>query len=325
MNTFPDISVIIPAYNVEEYIIDCLESISRQTAEISVECIIVDDHSTDNTLALVNRYVNDYRGHVEFKVLTHRENQGQGVARNTGLDNARGRYVFFMDSDDTLTDEAFMLMMTHVTRHPGVDMVVAVKVTEPRDAQLDRCFELDALQDVSYIDDIEDLKRNYFKLTETVIPRLYRREFLDDNNLRFIGGVKLEDFHFQIQAFSAVRSFALCYHTVYIYRIRQGSTMNVLTWQRSIDYRLTIYLDLLERCFEYDKYLARYMVKMLGNICVEIKNLGLTGEYREKYLELVKLMSSKSPRRTRPVFAYLKVPRPFMRGIVLKPLSKILL
>ena len=93
--------MIVPVYNVEQYLIRCLESLRRQTFE-GYEAILVDDGSTDQSGAICDRYADmDSR----FRVI-HRQNGGLAAARNTGLDKAQGTYIMFLDSDDDLEKEA---------------------------------------------------------------------------------------------------------------------------------------------------------------------------------------------------------------------------
>ena len=92
-----NISIIIPVYNVEEYLHDCLDSISQLKA-FSWEAILIDDGSSDNSGAICDEYVDNYQN---FKVI-HQENKGVSVARNVGLDSARGEWVWFVDSDDMI-------------------------------------------------------------------------------------------------------------------------------------------------------------------------------------------------------------------------------
>lgn len=93
-------SIIIPVYNVEQYLDKCLKSISKQTF-LDFECIIVDDGSPDNSNAIIDKYVNkDQR----FKVI-HQKNMGLSAARNTGLDAAKGDYIAFVDSDDYIAND----------------------------------------------------------------------------------------------------------------------------------------------------------------------------------------------------------------------------
>ena len=97
MSTTPKVSVIIPVYNVEDYLRQCLDSVINQTLK-DIEIICVDDGSTDNSLQIFREYEQkDSR----VKVLTQK-NQYAGVARNTGMNIARGHYYVFLDSDDFL-------------------------------------------------------------------------------------------------------------------------------------------------------------------------------------------------------------------------------
>ena len=91
----PKFSIIIPVYNVEKYLVECLESIVNQSFK-DFEVICVNDGSTDNSLEILQKYAeNDER----FKVL-NQENQGQGIARNNALNIANGEYILFVDPDD---------------------------------------------------------------------------------------------------------------------------------------------------------------------------------------------------------------------------------
>ena len=96
------ISVLIPSYNVEKYIRECLDSIVNQTFE-DMEIICIDDGSTDSTLDILNEYaLKDSR----LRVYENKENKGVSYARNYLLNLAKGKYIFFMDSDDYLELDA---------------------------------------------------------------------------------------------------------------------------------------------------------------------------------------------------------------------------
>ena len=100
------VSIIIPVYNVGDYIEDCLRSVIRQVYSGDIECIIVDDCGTDNSIALAERLMASYKGPIQFIILHHQHNRGLSAARNTGIDVAQGDYIFFLDSDDELTDDS---------------------------------------------------------------------------------------------------------------------------------------------------------------------------------------------------------------------------
>ena len=101
------ISIIVPIYNVEEYILNCLSSIVNQKKIVhSVECILVDDHGQDNSMQLAKHFIEEYSGDVEFKIVVHERNRGLSVARNSGLSECMGDYILFLDSDDTLPEDS---------------------------------------------------------------------------------------------------------------------------------------------------------------------------------------------------------------------------
>lgn len=104
----PKISVIIPVYNAENYVGRCIESVQAQTYE-DWQLILVDDGSTDNSLAICQKYAEkDKRIGVK-----HQENAGPGIARNVGINEAFGQYVVFIDSDDYIEKEYFQLLSEH--------------------------------------------------------------------------------------------------------------------------------------------------------------------------------------------------------------------
>ncbi len=108
----PKVSVIVPVYNTEKYLAECIESISNQTFK-DLELILVDDGSTDNSGTICDEYAKkDNR----IKVF-HQENGGVCHARNKGLDNATGKYICFVDSDDYLEHNALEILYTDIQNH----------------------------------------------------------------------------------------------------------------------------------------------------------------------------------------------------------------
>ena len=102
MSQTPFISVIVPIYNVERYVKICIGSILEQTFQ-DFEIVIVDDATPDNSYKICRELYGDNE---KVRIVRHKENQGLGPARNTGIANARGKYVYFVDSDDILTPRA---------------------------------------------------------------------------------------------------------------------------------------------------------------------------------------------------------------------------
>lgn len=129
------VSLVIPAYNVENLIGYTLDSVVNQTLG-NFECIIVDDYSIDDTKRVALDYV---RRDKRFKLLSHRANAGLSAARNTGLRFAKGKYVAFLDSDDLLMPESLELRANSLNSHTNDDFVVgtyAGSITIPMDAKI---------------------------------------------------------------------------------------------------------------------------------------------------------------------------------------------
>lgn len=97
------LSIVIPVFNVAPYIADCLRSVMRQTYTGSMECLIVDDCGTDDSIAIAKQMIADYKGPIRFQILHHEWNRGLSAARNTGTEAATGEYLYYLDSDDEIT------------------------------------------------------------------------------------------------------------------------------------------------------------------------------------------------------------------------------
>lgn len=100
MMNLPSISILIPVYNVEKYIADCTKSVMAQTYTGKMECIIVDDCSTDNSITIAEQLIGDYNGSIKFRIVHHEHNRGLAAARNTAVSAAKGDFIIHVDSDD---------------------------------------------------------------------------------------------------------------------------------------------------------------------------------------------------------------------------------
>ena len=105
------VSIIIPAYNCEKYISKCINSVVNQTYK-NIEIIIIDDGSKDNSSVLCDEYAKEYN----FITVIHKENGGLSDARNYGLKNAKGKYIFFIDSDDFIDDNTLTVNVNRVRK-----------------------------------------------------------------------------------------------------------------------------------------------------------------------------------------------------------------
>lgn len=117
-------SVIMPVYNVRDYVEASIKSILYQTYDKEFELIIVDDGSTDGSSEIIDSVVSGYEGNVKITVLK-KENGGCPSARNAALDIAKGDYIVFIDSDDVYLDAALLLFSNKIDEHPDVDLIIS--------------------------------------------------------------------------------------------------------------------------------------------------------------------------------------------------------
>lgn len=220
------LSIIIPAYNAEAYLPQCLDSILAQEHR-GCEVIVVDDGSTDGTAALLERYP-------DVKVI-HQENRGMSTARNRGLDEARGEYILFVDSDDLLTDGA---LATLVAEFGGED-ILAFNARKLHDATGQQTYN-PTIREPETTDGWTYFCRHRLEATDIhfvcIWQRAYRRQFLIDNNLRFADGIlRAEDDLFTTQVMLAAKTVKTITPCLYIYRIRANSITTTVDRRRFDD------------------------------------------------------------------------------------------
>src|SRR4051794_20579193 len=212
MLAVPRISVVVPVYNVERYLEDCLESIAGQTFG-DLEVLMVDDGSTDGSAAIAARFAaRDQR----FRLISQ-PNGGLGNARNNGAAAATGEYLSFVDSDDALPRDAYELLLGALEK-TGSDFATGdvwrLSALGVRQARfLARTFERTRLK--------THIKRFRPLLADRIVPnKLWRRSFWEGHGLRFPEGVVHEDIPVVLPAQFLARSVDVISEPVYYYRIR---------------------------------------------------------------------------------------------------------
>lgn len=220
------ISIIVPVYNVEEYIIECLESVAKQTMTKGVECILVDDCGKDDSIKIATEYIFNYVGNIRFTILHHEKNGGLSAARNTGINAAKGEYVYFLDSDDTITPDCMETMWRYVERYGNVDMVHGMFAESQNRMERKLSYPLP-----EFTRDTRIIKKHLLTYRGDVIPaqtKMIRRSLLVENNLFFKEGIIHEDNHFTFFLAKYVKSLAYSKERTYYYRINPNSiTHNV--------------------------------------------------------------------------------------------------
>ncbi len=210
MNT-PLISVIIPVYNGEKYVKSCIETIRNQTFK-DLEIIVVDDGSTDKSAEIASQF--------PVKLIRLPKNRGLSVARNTGIDNASGKYVHFMDVDDAVNSEFYEYLADAVIR-TDADMACSGMVNEIKPHRTVLFEKEEVLTDIE-----EKLQKTRGGKWSYAVRYLFKKEFLDAQNIRFEEGRFIEDVPFTLSALYFSKELVLVPKSVYTYIYREGSIMN---------------------------------------------------------------------------------------------------
>jgi len=226
------VSVIIPIYNVEPYIKDCLLSVVNQTwKDGEIECILVDDCGTDNSMQVVEEFLSSYSGDVNFKTIVHEHNKGLSVARNNGIDACTGDYILFMDSDDYLTPDSLKILVGAAETHKGVELVHGKTVSIPEEEY----YVKRNLNVHDYIEGNDEIKNHFTEFSINVWDKLISAEYLKKNNIRYREGIIHEDELFSFYMYGKLNSIAFVNSPTYSHIIRGGSIMTTLTKERSME------------------------------------------------------------------------------------------
>ena len=226
------VSVIIPAYNVENYIPKCLSSLINQSLK-DIEIIVIDDGSTDKTPDIIKEYANkDER----IKIITQ-TNQKQGAARNRGLEIARGEYVTFVDADDWI-DENYLEELYRAVIDNGVNMAAA-SMTRDKINKIKPHLTLTTEKVYRGAADIITALDNHYETA----GKLYKRELIKD--LRFQEGVFFEDGGFTIRAIFVCKTAVTVPGVTYHYVSNPHSTIKQKSGKNLLKDKITTSLDLI--------------------------------------------------------------------------------
>lgn len=228
----PKISIIIPIYNVEPYIAECLQSVMRQTYAGPIECILVDDCGTDKSIEVAEKVIEDYiianqksqiKNQISFHILHHEHNRGLSAARNTGTDAATGDYIYYLDSDDYISDDCIE-MLTRPLQEYAYDVVIGDMVrfnVEKPKSFLKR-------ESGPLLSQKEICTEYYVKRTlyDAACNKLYKVSVIRKNGLSFLEGQLHEDDLWLYKCCAGMQSAYVQNKITYNYRNTSGSIMN---------------------------------------------------------------------------------------------------
>ncbi len=272
------VSVIVPVWNVEKYLPKCLNSLVNQTLE-DIEIIVVNDGSPDNSLKIINRYKEEYPNKI---VLINQKNGGQGSARNTGLKYAKGEYIAYVDSDDDTELNMFEIMYEKA-KYEKADVLICENFNV-NELTLKKYH----VKNANYSNEEEKA----FLGKMAVWNKIYKRELLIDNDLKFKERVWYEDLAFTLKALINAKKISFVNTPLYNYLIRSGSTMNNSNVKRNLEIfdafdDITSYLkehNIYEEYYDRLEFLAvdhiyiSAIVRVINSKCDRTKKLEIIKE-----------------------------------------------
>ena len=214
-------SIIIPVYNGEQYIKNCLDSIYRQgLGDDDFEVICVNDCSTDNTAQVISEYG---KFHQNIRLINHETNRRQGSARNTGVKVAKGDYILYIDADDTFESNALPLLRNVSFQNKDLDILKFDYALVERNGSTKNIIEEFDSQDVMSGHDF--IKRNSIPWSPCLCA--YRRLFLLENNMLFQENVRFEDTDYIINCIRIANRIQYAAIVVYNYIMYNSHTTKV--------------------------------------------------------------------------------------------------
>lgn len=276
----PKITIIIPVYNVEKYLRQCLDSVVNQTYR-NLEIICVDDGSQDNS----GRILDEYAEKDDRFIVVHQKNQGQSVARNVGMDMASGKYILFVDSDDwidlntcnILFDKAELIQSDVLCfQYVSVDNS-AQRVNTPRP---NKFFE--------FYDNIPNRIENIMSGSYGPWNKLLRKDFLDSNKIRFIPGLLFEDNPFVFELAMLAKKYDVIPIVLYYYRIggisvgNKKNNRNLLRLFEAVD-KVFETVQKYNRSQEIELLLYKYKLSEIYSFYRSI----IGNDIKKEYIELL--------------------------------------
>lgn len=250
----PQISVIVPVYNVGKLVKRCLDSLLNQSLK-DIEIIIVNDGSTDDS----EDYLHPYLGDNRIKYIKKETNEGLGNARNIGISHSLGKFISFVDSDDWIDLDLYKVMLENAV-NTNSDIIICGVQNE-----YENCICSKERYSYTYSNEISKEKAisllsrseaNNFMISPVVWNKIYKKNLLTENNITFLGNSYWEDNLFSFQIFTKAKKISIVPCVCYHYYQRENSITNTFSKKHIDD--LIISYKILKSFLEENSIDAKY-------------------------------------------------------------------
>lgn len=210
MNNNIELSIVVPVYNVEQYLVQCVESIVGAYRD-GIEIILVDDGSKDKSGKICDDFANKY----EYIKVIHRENGGLSAARNTGINAVKGKYIWFVDSDDYIEKNSIELLLKEVKKDVDMIFINYQQVTSNGETRFYQAFDKEdnlTIEPYKYLNSLGNLSYAAQKF-------IVKRELIINNNVFFTEGIYHEDEDWTPRVVCVAKTFSRIMPALYNYRV----------------------------------------------------------------------------------------------------------
>lgn len=269
------ISVIVPVYNTGKYIEKCLDSLVNQTLK-DIEIIIVNDGSTDNSEKIIKNYLKNYP---DMIIYLKKKNGGQGSARNLAFKYVTGKYIGFIDSDDFI-DKNMYENMYNTAIKTNSDIVICDGCDYYEENNREKYFNLNL--NVS-----PTIQEAFIKSVPSVVNKIYKKELIINNNLKFVEKIWYEDLPFSLFLITKAKKISYINQPFYYYFHRKRSTMHNKNIEKNLD---------IIKAFEI---LKKYLIKenKFDKLKEEFNYLLLTEVYIATITRIIRTRTLKSDKK----------------------------
>ncbi|MBU5680983.1 glycosyltransferase family 2 protein [Blautia sp. MSJ-9] len=259
MNDFPELSVIIPVYNVQSELRTCLDSVINQSY-LNMEIIVINDASTDGSAHIIEEYAAKYQ---LIKPVFLQHNIGVGDVRNQGIALAKGRYVGFVDSDDWIDMDFYQNLVASIKSNDSDIAVCGVKTEYNNSLNYQLRYKYNSENCITgeYALKLLTKSENYgCFITPIVNNKVYNADFLKNTNIRFNSARSFQDDFFSFFAILRSKRISLVTDTYYHYYQRQSSTTHTFSKRLVTDCLDTLVQirDILQKDMCLEKYKKEY-------------------------------------------------------------------
>ena len=252
-----ELSIIIPLYNSEKYLSKCLDSVCPQINN-NVEIILINDCSTDKSVQICKRYAKKFNF---IKIINQKKNNGVSYSRNNGINQATGKYLCFLDSDDLLLKKSINTILKKIKIFSGMDLfVLRSHDISKKNIDKNQIFNIKKIGNKSIINNITNFK----KFRATCWNFIVKKKFLYLNNIKFNNNIKIfEDQVFVSKILCLAEDFKIIERPVYIRRIFEPDTLGKKVGYNIVLSCINIIYQISHFIYKKNKFLNKKKIKFL--------------------------------------------------------------